>query len=410
MILGLLFLGIQSVLVFLKPKYFFLLYFLFITSFLGFIPNSIIIGGNEIGLFYQNILMIISYFIHIRRLGDYPKYIRITLNVFILLYLYGVVSPVVSGSSSIIQSVVASKEFSSLFILHFLFINYRTITFSYTHRLISVVGYYLLIVLLLFVILNYIPPYYIKRPGEIQYNYPALLSLFLFLKSSEANTILKKILVVLMLVVWTFGMYFEGHTAILLTTSLACIVVLFRIPLLSFIKNFRKVLLGISILGVGLLFLPIDSYLQELSQTSSFKARNVYNIERIALIKEKPLQGYGFMHKSALTLGSGQYTESLSFIDSGYIDLLGKFGLLGMLVYLTTLTVPFFKGDNDIVIKGLRLFFLQYFLINITWSVFSFTMGLVALGLALYIYYYYLELGGYDLKLEQKKNNMLNCK
>jgi len=386
-ILGLLFLGIQSVLVFIKPKYFLLLYFLFITSFFGFIPNSIITGGNEIGLFYQNILMIISYFIHIRRLAYFPRYIKITLNVFILLYLYGVVSPVVSGSSSIIQSVVASKEFSSLFILHFLFIHYRSITYSYIHKIISVIGFYFLIVLFLFVVLNYIPPNYIKRPGEIQYNYPALLSLFLFLKSSEANTIQKKIRVLLMLVVWSLGMYFEGHSAILLTTSLGCLVVLFRVPLLSFIKSFRKLILGISILGVSLWFLPIDSYLQQVSQTSSFRARNVYNIERIALIKEKPLQGYGFMHKNALTLGSGKYTESLSFIDSGYIDLLGKFGLLGMLVYLTTLTVPFFKGDNDIVLQGLRLFFLQYFLINITWSVFSFTLGITALGVALFIYY-----------------------
>jgi hypothetical protein len=137
-----------------------------------------------------------------------------------------------------------------------------------------------------------------------------------------------------------------------------------------------------------LLILPTDKYLYELYQTSSFKARAIYNVERFELIFQKPLQGYGFLHKSAFDLGDHVYTESLSFIDSGYVDLLGKFGFIGMILYLLIVTIPFFKVKSDILVASIKIFFLQYFLINITWSVFSFIIGTISLSIAIFLISY----------------------
>ncbi|WP_372948566.1 hypothetical protein [Mariniphaga sp.] len=386
MILGLLFLGLQTFLAFFKPKYFVFTYILFISSYLGFLPRDILLGGNEIGLFYHSILMLATFILYNGRIKNLPKHFKIMLWGTLLLYMYGVVYPVINGSSSLMQSTIASKEFSSIFFIHFLFVNRNALSIELIHKNLSFFGYYFLIILSLFVFFNYIPPHYIKGPGQIQYNYPAILSLFLFIKALQAKSLKSKLFVFFLILVWTVGMYFEGHTAIMLTTSIGTTIVLFRIPLIKFTKNFKRLLVGVLLLTIILSLLPIEKYLIELKETSSFKARAVYNVERLELISKKPLQGYGFLHSSATELGDHIYTESLSFVDSGYIDLLGKFGIVGMMYFLIILTIPFFKNENNLLtIKSLKIFFIQYFFVNITWSVFSFSIGLIALALGIFL-------------------------
>ena len=163
MIIGILFLLVQTYLAFAKPKYFFFLYLLFITSFLGFLPNTILLGSYEIGLYYQSILMLVSYLWHIKKTFQYPFFIKILLNGIILFYFFGVLYPVITGSSSILQSIIASKEFSTLFLLHYLFFYHKSFSLRYLMKVLSFYGFYFIVVLVLFVVLQYIPPYYIKN-------------------------------------------------------------------------------------------------------------------------------------------------------------------------------------------------------------------------------------------------------
>lgn len=385
MIFGLLFLGLQTFLAFFKPKYFVFTYLLFISSFLGFLPRDIIIGGTEIGLFAHNMLMLASFFLYINRIKKLPKHFKVLLWGTLILYFYGLLYPVINGSSSLMQSIIASKEFSTIFFMHFLFVNRNSLTLNLVQKNLAFLGIYFLIILSLFVIFTYIPPHYIKRPGQIEYNYPAILSLFLFVKAGQATNLKNRSFVLLLIIIWTIGMYFEGHTAIMLTTTLGTFLILFRIPVLKFAKNFKWLMSGVLLLAIMLSLFPTEKYLNNLYETPSFRARAVYNAERLDLISKKPLQGYGFLHKNATELGNSVYTESLSFIDSGYIDLLGKFGILGMLFYLILLTIPFFKKNNDIFLTSIKIFFLQYFFVSITWSVFSFAMGIIALVFSLFI-------------------------
>lgn len=392
MIFGIIFLGLQTALAFYKPRFFLFSYLLFISSFLGLLPREILIGDNEIGLFYQSFLMLLNYIFYYRRTQSLPSHIKLILKILLLFYLYGVLYPVLSSSSSIVHSVIASKEFSTLFLIHYLFIHKNRLSITFLNKVINFFGYFFLLILLSFVLLDFIPPAYIKTQGYLEFKYPAILSLFIFLKAAAANSAGKKRNVIVFIIVWTVGMYFEGHTAILLTTTLGSLFILFNIPVINFLTNFKKFLIGSGIATALIYFFLFDLFIEKILETPSFKARSTYNNERLEMINENLLQGYGFLHKSASKLdGSNVYMESLSFIDSGYIDLLGKFGIIGMVIFLFALTSYFFKFQQNIFHISLKLFFVQYFFINITWSVFSYALGTIALSLAMIIIYKYSE-------------------
>jgi len=389
MIIGLFFLGIQTILAFLKPKYFIFTYLLFYTSFLGFLPKNIVFSGYEIGFFYQNVLMLSIYLFYFKRTKEYPTHIKVLLFSVLLFFFYGVFYTTLNGLSSIMHSIISSREFSSLFLINYLFVNRKKISYDYLIKILSFFGYYFLVVLFLFVAFHYIPLQYIKGAGRIEYYSPALLSLFLFVKMAQANSMSKKLFALILLTVWTIGMFKEGHSAIAITTSLGCLIVLFRIPIIIFLKNYKRILLVLSVIGFLLIILPTKKYIVEFNQIPAIKARTAVNKGRMAYIADRPLLGYGFLYKEDFALAEGnQYT--LSEIDAGYIDLLSKFGFIGMTIFLIVLIPPFFSSQsNHIMEKSLKIFFLQFFAVNLTWSVFSFSMGTIALSLAIYLIYLY---------------------
>ena len=387
-VFGIVFLFLQTILAFFKPKWFVFSYLLYTTSFLGFLPKSILISGNEIGLFYQSLLMLGNYTLHYKRSSLFPRYLVRILNVIIIFYLFGIFYPVLNGSSTLLQSIIASKEFSTLFFVHFLIIHKKDITTGQINYIIFFLGYYFLLILLLFVLFKIVPPEYIKEGGRIQFYYPTILSLFLFLKAGFATTLIKKVYLAFLLLIWTIGMYYEGHAAILLTTLCGTLILIFRLPILNLVENYKRLLLVIILFTFFLIISPLKNYISEITTKSEFVSRLAYNATRLDLIFQKPLFGYGFLHKSITNFNnSNVYTESLSFIDSGYIDLLGKFGFVGTITFLFILSRLFFhKTKGDVNLSSLKLFFLQLFAVNITWSVFTFSIGTIALSMTIFLF------------------------
>ena len=87
--------------------------------------------------------------------------------------------------------------------------------------------------------------------------------------------------------------------------------------------------------------------------------------------------------------------QSLSVIDSGYVDLLTKYGVIITLLYLflfsKIIIVPFHKKNrvknkNDRMIN-MATYLSQYYIVNLTWSVFTFAHGIVPMSLAIFILY-----------------------
>lgn len=392
MILGIIFLLVQTILAFSKPKYFLVGYLSYITSFFGFIPKDIIINGTEIGLFYQNWLMLSGFLLLIKRLDNINITIRILILGIPLYYLFGTLYPVLNGSSSLKQSIIASKEFSSFFLISYLFIHKDDLSYIFFERIMKFLGYFFLLVLLIFIFFKYIPPEYVKYPGQIEYNYPTLLSLFLFMEASKSNGLFHTIKMCFLLLIWGVGMYYEGHMAITLTTLAGCIILILRIPLIYYNSKLKSMIVIFIMISTFLLILPLNHYIINVTESNSIRSRIKYNIQRRELINSKPFLGYGFMHRSALNIDdSSKYTESLSFIDSGYIDLLGKFGIIGTSLFMIILIVPFLIATSISQGFAIKLFFFQLFFVNITWAVFSFSMGIISLSIALFILYKLIE-------------------
>ena len=401
---GLIFLVFQTILAFIRPRLFVIFYLIFTTSFLGFLPKLILIYGNEIGLYYQSLLMLANYIVYYKRSNLFPRYLVKILNTLIIFYLFGIFYPLINGSSTLLQSIIASKEFSTIFFVHYLLIRKKDITTKQIYSVISFLGYYFLFILLLFVLFKIVPPEYVKEGGRIQFYFPTILSLFLYIKAGFATTLIKKIYVIFLLLIWTIGMYIEGHAAILLTTLFGTLILIFRLPILKLAENYNRLLLAIVSFALILFFSPLKQYITEITTRPEFLSRLQHNSTRLDLIFQKPLFGYGFLHKSVTNFkNSNVYTESLSSIDSGYIDLLAKFGIIGLSIYLVIISILFFhKKKVNVNMMSLRIFFLQYFVVNITWSVFTFEMGIITLSISIYLHFMILQ----DEQIDNEKNTI----
>src|SRR5690606_14308344 len=113
-------------------------------------------------------------------------------------------------------------------------------------------------------------------------------------------------------------------------------------------------------------------------------------------IKDEPYLGYGFVHKNAainekyIDFTSNRFTERFEVIDSGYVDVLIKFGILGLLLILSLwlfiIKKAFSnKSSSRLFARVCGLFIAQYFLINYTWSVFTYSHGLIPGMMAVFI-------------------------
>lgn len=389
---GIFFLVIQLFFLFLNPRYFFLLYILFITEFLGFISNEILIFNYDAGFFILNILMISSFFIKYPELKNVDKKLRFFLWLIIIMYVFALINPIYSLGQPFQYSLVSSKEFSAFFLLHYLIVYHKKIRYEYLLKILNFLGYFYCIIFAIFLITEQVPPEYFKEQGNIEINYPTLMSLFLYLKASSKKTIIGNINFIIIVLIWIFGMSKEGHLAIMLTTTLGVFLIWSRFYFLRFFqdsKSFIKLLIiSIIVIMFGFLYLPMNDYLLKLLRLPEFESRAIYNKPRIELIEQRPLFGYGFVNKNIIKLGENVYTESLSFIDSGYIDLLGKFGIIGTSFYLISLiSLIFDRKTTDFYSISLKLFILQFLFVNLTWSVFSFRFGLISLSLAIFLYF-----------------------
>ena len=74
--------------------------------------------------------------------------------------------------------------------------------------------------------------------------------------------------------------------------------------------------------------------------------------------------------------------RTFTFIDSGYTDMMGKFGLIGTILFLLIPISIFIKGFNNKKNINCVLFILQLLAVNATWSVFTYQMGIILLAIA----------------------------
>jgi len=379
-------LGLQSLAAIKSPKTFLIIYFLFVSRFFGLIGISSSFIGGDSALVYQQLLMMLAFVINSKGVFNYKKSIFYICILLMVPYLYGILRPVALGMSGFASALLASKEYTSIFLVHYLFAYRSALPVRFVYRLLSVFSLYYLFVLLGFQLFEIVPPEYEKSLNRVEFFHPTWISLYLFARIGVSKTWAQLGICFLLIAVWLYVMPLNDHSAILLTTTIGCLLVLVRSKLMLVVASRRKALIACALIVVVSIMIPWERVVDYAMGHPSFSSRALYFGPRIEFIEQEPWLGYGFVHKNAVQLSDDNiYMESLSFIDGGYIDLLIKYGILGGCAYLLLLSFAVFRYQRqDLYTAAMKIFFLQYFVISITWSVFSYSMGLMCIGILIY--------------------------
>jgi len=396
-----------------SPTKFIILYLFSTTKFFGFLDLEAMSGA----LMGYNFFFIVIHFIAFSlalvednkiELRTDAKRIPVILY-FLIIFSHGIIYPSIMGFSSFFPSIIAGKHFFIFFILFYMINKKRDIDFNLIKKTVILTSIIISLIIFMYATTGVSTPFYEQKTrldgslqGIIQVYFLTYLSLSVFLLLREYMYDTKVKLQSIFLIIFFLSIFsIAGHRAIFFTTF-ACSI------LFIFIKLFRKILTKInrpiiisSLIVVFLMFIGtfLSFYLQGINEIegvdASIASRFIYDALRIDVISYRPLFGYGFIHPSSSIMSqlpidfSSVYKEALTTVDSGYVDLLVRFGAIGTIFYL----FPFAYISLKRIILNKRynytqilmaFFVAQYFLVNTTWSVFSFNHGLTPLILALF--------------------------
>jgi len=389
-----------------NPKYFVIYYILASTKFLGFIdPSSFIIGGVEIGYFGLNIITILGIFFH-KNWYSIPKNTQLFVAIMIVILIYGILKPVFDENSTLIKSIIASKEVWFYSIFFYLIVYRKVIDDLLLLKSLKQLGVFLSLMYILGVIMPVLVPPLYYNGSFVRTFYPTYISLALFLycinlKFSSSRSIKDRVIVVILLL----GLVLAAHSSLVIMTA-------FGFILYKYLYNNNLILDKFSIIGTialsifSILFalVFVDELYYSLLNTidgiitgkdNALSSRDIYNEFRWEAINKKKEIGYGFIHQSSNfmkeinTINTNRFMERFTVIDSGYVDMFLKYGYTGTAIILVIFTKYFTKGffnkyKNPLSL-AMSVYLLQYIFINYTWSVYTFAHGIIPGMIALYL-------------------------
>lgn len=381
-----------------KPTTFVVSYLVATTKFMGFydMEVSFVFDGTSLGFPALNAVALLG----IARAGTLSSMPRIYLKFIIGLVfalLYGIGFPVLLGLENFLQAIIAGKDFLTITFFIYLATNRKSLDISKVLKSVKVIGAYISLAYVAYHLFGIAPPHYIQEDGFRAF-FPTYISMSLFIyyadwKGGSVNSI--KFVIIAFL---SFsGLVLAGHAALTIGT-LACLLFVFfayRNGRFSFGKLIVRATLAVLISITVVMIAPefrrsiLDSVDLIMSgKDPALSSRNIYNEFRWNAIQERFLTGYGFVHKSTpitnrfRMFDENRFSESFGVIDSGYVDLLIKFGSLGTVLYLMlwawVVRIGLKKSRSISYIQIVMSFYLlQYFPVCFTWSVFTFVHGLV---------------------------------
>lgn len=387
-----------------KPTYYVIFYLLANTKFLGFfdISETFVIGGNGLGFPMLNIITIIAVFFSYAWYKIAKKDFYFILS-FLLVLIGGIIYPVYLGLESLQQAIISSKELWVIFFFIYL-VSYKNIlNIDLILKYMKFIGLYISAIYIIYVITGFAPPSYITE-NYVRTFFPTFMSitLFIYYVDYQENKISKSKFIYIMLFL-IVGIILAEHLALVIGTIFSLLVLNFFYKRNTF--SFSSFIIK-SIIFVSLLFIILisseklrnnvfDTITAATSGTDvALSSREIYNKFRWKAIEDKPYFGYGFVHKSApitkkyTRIKDNIYAESFGVIDSGYVDMLIKFGYLGTFFYLLIWALYILKPlinptKHTLIQLAMAVYILQYYLISYTWSVFTYSHGLVPAFFAL---------------------------
>jgi O-antigen ligase len=276
---------------------------------------------------------------------------------------------------------------------------------------------------LFFVVPAIIPPFY-SEASHVRTFFPTYISLAIFLYLIEIKMSDKKSFKTYAIVVFLFlGLIFATHSALTIMTLFCTVLYLFIYDENLHVKKDTIIkLTGIGIFAIALALLFVNGLYQGIidkvnsilySEDLALQTRDLYNKFRWDAIKDEPIFGYGYIHQSSslmtqfkLVAGDSAFMERFTVVDSGYVDLLIKYGYLGTAIMLFILCryfmFGFFKKYKNHITLAMSLYLIQYLFINYTWSVYTFSHGIIPGAIAFYLIIMY-----QDYKIEDGKTELI---
>lgn len=398
--IGALVLGIKN------PTAFVVYYILASTKFLGFIdPSSFILGGVEIGYFGLNLIAILCAFLT-NKWYLIPKVLSLFFFLIVGMLLYGVFKPVMDYSSSLIQAIMASKETWYYFLFFYLIVYRETIDDEKIFKVIKIIGVYLSLVYIIGFFIPVLRPPLYDNITFIRTFFPTYISLAIFfyaikLKFSENRNLNDR----LVLGVLFLGLFFAAHLSLTLMTIAGFVLYKYIYDTRLQIDRYSVSKFAmLSFIGFCMMMIFVEGLYEELEtnveqiisgEHNALSSRDVYNAFRWDVIDRSKGFGHGFIHQSSNlmktvdTIGNNRFMERLTVIDSGYVDMLLKFGYVGTALVLLILSryhlLGFVRKYRNPLTLAMSTFLAQYYFINYTWSVYTFAHGIIPGVIALYL-------------------------
>lgn len=388
-----------------NPTYFVIFYLLLTTKFLGIIDFSLIqIQGMEFGVFGINFLTTILSIKNLKLAKN-----KLGINGFIilifLLLVYGILKPVLFGVSGILQSLVASKEFWSYSILFYTIVNKNKINVIKIISFVKILGVYLALIYIIGLVMpDLVPPFY-YTDSYVRVAYPSYIVIAIYLLAAEIKGNGLSFLPLIKVGVAFLGLFLSGRFSLNITTFIGVIVIIY-----GFDRNFKlrrinliKIIIFSVLSSILILLIDLDLVIQSYELIANIidgsaveiSSRAQYNEFRFQAINEKKWLGYGFVHHSASIMDSfdinttNRFTRSFGVIDSGYVDFLIKFGIVGLVLFLFNYCRIIY--NSLIIIRrteysiSMTVFLISLIFINYTWSVLTYPMGIVPMAIAILI-------------------------
>lgn len=391
-----------------QPRLFLAGYLLLSTRMFGFLPMTVSVRVPFIMFFLHcaMILSVIVWFLRGRKFSS--RMIVLFLVCVSSMTAFGVLYPYYLGFSNIRSAIVDGKEMFGYAALVYLAIHSRHFDFDYFLRFFCFAGIVLVAILIVGRVFDFCPPGYV-RYGEariIQVRHIMYISLAACLVAPRMLRPHISFPYAFLLLSLMGGLAIQGHRSVLLTTILA-ISVLYLVrarahPAIKFVS-----ILAVFPFLFGLYFMDNGRFyevyfLQPISELKhsegAIASRKYINAGRFEFIEQRPLLGYGFIDETS-SLGwsineqsVSSFNQTLGVVDSGYVDMLVRFGIVGTLFFCLVLGFVLLKRLRNVRSLGdgqlaMALFLSTYFLMNYTWSVFTYGFGISCVCVALFLLY-----------------------
>jgi hypothetical protein len=392
-------------------------YILLSAKTLGFIaPSTFLLGGTDLGFFSINMLVFVSIFMYKGwyRIEAFIAPMFIVVFVFLL---YGLIGPVIREFESFGQALTSSKSFLYFSIFFYIFVRRDEIDIYKIFNFMKFLGIYLAVWKILWAASPALsamitPPEYKSSFGDVGYyvriphpTYIGLASLIYYAEWQQGLISGKKFLFLFSILI--LGVQLCAHaayTGMLLMGIMAIYTIWHTDAIQDSYQTIKKMLFFIFFILVVLLASPkLQDILMEQYQGISsgddgaLASREKFNRFRWKAINENPLIGLGFIHKSAPIMKVykskivSRFTERLDVLDSGYVDILVKFGYGGMCIFLFVFTLyiySVFKQENPnpyALVAAAHM--LSYYPVNYTWAVFTYPHGIIPMMLTFFMIY-----------------------